>query len=268
MARIIRPLCTAAPNVSKNPFQKHVQVSAYHLSAVEGRANRSEADVGESNSRIRVRSLQLRVGTVIRRARTTLSTPSRLALRVSRIKPQHVGVSISPQRERKNHALLKRLAHMRHTANLRELILLLTESLLLGRAELVGERAAGVAGHDALGVSDDLAVLDVDALDLGEEAVIAGDELGHDGDGLGAVDGEAGALAVELLVALAEGVEVAAVCVAGAAVAVVGEGSAALVAGAGVVAVVDAGVGSVRGGGVVGLWLGESVCCLEYETRR
>jgi hypothetical protein len=135
-------------------------------------------------------------------------------------------VRISPQGEGENHAILESLAHVRQTTNVVELVVLLVEGGLLGGAELAGDGGTGVAGDDGLGVCDDLAVLDVDAADLVEEAVGAGVELGHDCDGLGAVDGEAWALAVEVLNALAVGVEVAAVGVAGSAVAVVGEGTA------------------------------------------
>lgn len=215
------------------------------LRAVVSRTNGSEADVGEGNSGIRHRSLKLRRSTVGTRARTTLSTPASLTNGVSRVEPEHVGMSISPKREGENHAILESLAHVRQTTNVVELVVLLVEGGLLGGAELAGDGGAGVAWHDGLGVCNDLAVLDVDATDLVEEAVRAGVELGDHRDGLGAVDGEAWALAVEVLDALAIGVEVAAVSIAGSAVAVVGEGTATSVALARVVGIVDAGVRSV-----------------------
>lgn len=98
------------------------------------------------------------------------------------------------------------------------------EDGFLGGAEVVGNRVdAGVnAGDVDLGVLNDLAVLDVEAADLGESAgggVVGGKELGDDGElGLG-VNGHAGT--EESLVAHAEGVEVTTILVADAAVAVV-----------------------------------------------
>ena len=85
------------------------------------------------------------------------------------------------------------------------------ESGLLGRAPRVGDRVAGRASDGRLGVGDDLAVLDVEAADLGEGAgvgAVGGDELSNDGDLLRGVDGHV--RAVEGEVTLAVGVEVTA----------------------------------------------------------
>lgn len=90
------------------------------------------------------------------------------------------------------------------------------------------------AGGGGFGVGDEDAVLDVEALDLGERA--AGlDELGDDGEDVVGVDGEAGA--VEGGVALAVAVEVASI---GVAFTVVAVGFAAVGSSAGV-AVADLG---------------------------
>ncbi len=82
-------------------------------------------------------------------------------------------------------------------------------------AELVGDGVDGVdALDDRLRVGDHLAVLHVKAVDALERArvgAVLGDELRHEGEGLGGVDRLLGA--IEVLVAQAEAVEVAAVCV-------------------------------------------------------
>lgn len=158
---------------------------------------------------------------------------------------------VIPDRHDQNHTLRKSLAHLRKTALLGEDILV-AESLLLSSTEARGDGVAVDAGDIRLRVSKDLAVLDVEALDVGEGA--AGlDELGDDGDLLGGVDGELRALAVEGGVAHTVAVEVTAVGVALAGVAGGAVSSAAGVAGAALLADGLAGVRGVGGGDGVGL---------------
>jgi hypothetical protein len=125
------------------------------------------------------------------------------------------------------------------------------EESLLGVAPGLGDgvtsRAAG------LGVGNDLAVLDVDTANLTELTSRVGEELGDNGNLLVGVDGEVGTGAVEGLVALTEGVEVATIGVASTGVTLVGVGSTAVVATADVVLVGGARVRSVSGGDGVGL---------------
>lgn len=103
---------------------------------------------------------------------------------------------------------------------------------------------AGDAGGGGLGVGDEDAVLDVEALDLGQLA--AGlDELGDDGEDVVGVDGQAGA--VEGGVALAVAVEVASI---GVAFAVVAVGCAAVGSAAGVAVADYGGDGCAWVGGV------------------
>lgn len=130
---------------------------------------------------------------------------------------------------------------------------LIAEDLLLGVAVVLGDGVAGDAVDGGLGVGDDDVVLDVEAGDLGEAAVVALDELGDDGQGLCGVEGELGAGTVEGLVALAVAVEVAAVRVAVAAVTVLGVSAAAGITLAGVVVIVLARVRRVGGADAVGL---------------
>ena len=136
-------------------------------------------------------------------------------------------------------------------ATTRRVDILVTKRLLLGSAELLVDRVARVSRDLGLGVREDLAVLHVEALDISELARSVSVELRHDSHLLIRVDGEPGT--VEGLVALAPGVEVAAVRVAGAAVAVVGVGPAAAVARANVGRVVGTGVRRVGRALAVGL---------------
>ena len=197
-----------------------------------GRANGANLDVGISHgSRSRVRL------NIVRRTRiSTASATSNTSVSgsgiggVVAIQPEHVGVVVIPQAHNENHTLLQALAHARHTAVLGEDVLV-AEGSLLGSAKVSGDGVSGDATDIGGGVGDDLAVLDVETLDLLEAAgvgAVVSDELGDDGHlGLG-IDDLAGP--VEALVAHAVGVEVTSVRVAGARVAAGRVGSTALVA--------------------------------------
>lgn len=163
------------------------------------------------------------------------------------VEPEHLGEVVVPDGHDEDHTLLKVLALLGHAAAGGEGVGV-AENGLLGLAGGVGE-GVGLGGHAGDvddRVLDDLAVLDVDALDLLEGAgvgAVGGDELGDDGHLLLSVDDLAGA--EERGVAHAVGVEVAAVTVALAVVALV-VGTAVSVTGA---ADLTDGLARVRGEG-------------------
>lgn len=159
---------------------------------------------------------------------------------------------IVPQAHDEGHGGGNGAAHLRETTLLREAIAI-AKDLLLVLAKVGGDGVAGDASDGGHGVGDDLAVLDVEALDLGEAAIAALDELGDDGHLLAGVEGEVGAGTVEGLVALAVGVEVTSIGIAVTSIASGGVGSSALVAFARVLDVVLARMGGKGRGDVVGL---------------
>lgn len=124
---------------------------------------------------------------------------------------------IIPKRHNQNHTLLERLTHLRQTTLASEIIDI-TKGNLLRLAVILVNLVARIPLNNALRVGDDLAVLDVEALDGLERAVGAFVELRHHGELLLRVYRHA--RAVEVLHALAVRVEVASVWVAGARVAV------------------------------------------------
>lgn len=194
----------------------------------ESRANGAELDVGEDNLSIGVLGLNIGWDTAGDVALSTTGTWGFWITvgGVGRIEPEHVGVVIIPQRHNKDHTLRHTLAHGVHAAELVEGVDFLVEDLLLGVAPLLGDGVAGHAGDGGLGVLDDFAALDVEALEL-RELVARAQKLGHDGHLLGGIDRLA--LAVEVLDTHTIGVEVAAVGVAGSGVAIKRVGSTALV---------------------------------------
>lgn len=157
---------------------------------------------------------------------------------------------VVPDGENEHHGLGKRLAHLGETTLLLEDVGVSKGRLLLA-AVVGGDGVAGDAGDLGLGVGDDLAVLDVEALDLGQVSGGVLEELGDDGDLLGRVNGHA--RAVEGGVALAIAVEVASIGVAGAGVAVSGKGATAVIPSAHGLARGCARVGSVSRADLVGL---------------
>lgn len=200
----------------------------------EGRVDGTELDVGEDDIGTRGRTLNGCWHTRSRRAGTASGTLRSRANGVGRVQPQHVCVVIVPQRHDKNHARGKRLTHSGQATFALEVSLIAKRGLLRIAVGLGDGVVAGDAGGGGLGVGDEDAVLDVEALDLGQLA--AGlDELGDDGEDVVGVDGQAGA--VEGGVALAVAVEVASI---GVAFAVVAVGCAAVGSAAGI-AVADYG---------------------------
>ena len=137
---------------------------------------------------------------------------------VFRVEPQAIGLLIVPNGHNKDHtlALGKGLTHLLETTQLVEDVAIAEGSLLL-LAEVLRNGISGVdTGDFGEGVGDDLAVLNVEAVDRGK---VAGGSLGvcfklgnHGEFGFG-VDGKAST--VEASVAHAVGVEVTASLVAG-----------------------------------------------------
>lgn len=136
---------------------------------------------------------------------------------------------IVPQTHDQHHRPGNRRTKLRKPALVRRNIRV-AERHLLGLAEFGSKRITRVAGNGRFRVGDRLAVLHVEALDFGELTVggAFGEELRDDGEFLVGVDGKhARTRTVEIADALPVRVEVAAVRVAGARVAVVGRVSAA-----------------------------------------
>lgn len=140
---------------------------------------------------------------------------------VGGIEPLHVGGVVVPDGHGENHWGVESLGETVHAASLGEVVQVAKDGLLL-LAEVVGDLVGCVNAWDVGdGVSENDAVLDVEALDALERAgggVISGDELSNNGDLLGGV--HLLAWAEEGGVAHAVGVEVASVLVANAGVAV------------------------------------------------
>lgn len=101
---------------------------------------------------------------------------------------------VVPEGHDEDVAASKRGAHAVQAAEGLELVLVL-EGGLLGLAEGVSDGVAGHARDGGVAVGVDLAVLDVETLDLGESGAGA-DELGDDSHLLGGVELHAGAVEV------------------------------------------------------------------------
>lgn len=235
-----------------NSNKRDLYIGTYSSSgAVEGRADGADLDVGEDDVGVGGLGLDIGGNARVSAASTASGAGAGLVGRVGGVEPEHVGVVVIPDGHDENHTLGESLAHLRKTALLSKNVLI-AESLLLGGTVVCGDGVALDAGDVRLGVGKDLAVLDVEALDIGKGA--AGlDELRDDGDLLGGVDGELGALAVEGGVALAVAVEVASIGVALAGVPGGAVGASAGVAVAAQLADRLTGVRGVGGGDGVGL---------------
>lgn len=127
----------------------------------------------------------------------------------------------TPQTHHQDHTLLHGRSHLGQATVLREVVRV-AKGLLLSSAELRRDRVAGHATDVRVGLRNDVAVLDVEALDLTESSsirTIISEELRHDSEGLGGIDDLA--RPVERSVAHAVRVEVTAVRIAGSRVAIV-----------------------------------------------
>lgn len=164
----------------------------------------------------------------------------------------HEKTHVIPQRHNQDHGLGKGFAHLGKTTTLIEDVGV-TESSLLSRAVVLGDRVARNTCNQALRVRDNLAVLYVEPLDLAKATRRIREELSHNGKLLSGVEVEAGARAIESSVALTITIEITTIGVAVSSVAVRRVSSAASITFAGVVANIGAGMGSVGGGDAVGL---------------
>lgn len=160
---------------------------------------------------------------------------------------------VIPQTQDKDHAVGHGIAHLGEATLLREDVIV-TESLLLVRAEVGGDGVARDTVDVRSSVSNDLAVLDIEALDLRKGSrvgTVISDELGHHRHLLGGVDDLV--RAEVRLVAHTEGVEVTAVRVAVSSIALARVGSATVVSIAHGLFEVAARVGRDSRGNLVGL---------------
>lgn len=213
------------PKYIQEPFSDH-----YLGRLGKGGADRTELDVRERHLRIRILALDIRRYARASWAVATTNAGGIAALvsRIVTIQPQHVGVVIIPQTHHEHHARVECLAHGRHTTVLVERILLLGKSLLFVVAPCLSQAVTGETRHLRLRVGDDLATLDVEALNF--EVVARPDKLGHHCEFLGCVDRLA--RTIEVLDTNAVRVEVTAVGVAVAGVSILGICAAALAVGA------------------------------------
>jgi len=193
----------------------------------DGRADGAEADVGEDD--VGVGELLLNLGGDTRGggALAAGGTGAGPVNGVGRVEPEHVGVVVVPDGHDEDHGLLHGDTHLLESTKLL-VDVGVAENFLLSIAVGIGDGVARNTSNGGLRVGNNLAVLGVEALDLSEVAGGVGKELGNDGDLLGGVDDLA--LAVEAGVALAVRVEVAAVGITPATIAVGAVGTAALVA--------------------------------------
>jgi hypothetical protein len=170
---------------------------------------------------------------------------------VGGVEPQHVDFMVIPDGHDQDHTLGQSLIH-RGEASLVGEVVVVTESGLLGSAEVNGDRVVGShAGNVGLGVGDNLAILDVETADLTKStagSTVGSDELSDDGDLLGGVDGQAGT--EEGGITHAVGVEIASILVADTTIALIA--ITALGAGATVLTLDTAAVGCIGGSVLVG----------------
>lgn len=112
---------------------------------------------------------------------------------VGAVQPEHVGSVVIPETHDQDHAVGETGAHAGHTTVLAEVVGV-TEGGLLRVAEGVGDRVTGNTADGGVGLADDLAVLHIEALDLGQSTrggTVVGDELSHHGEGRASVNGQA-----------------------------------------------------------------------------
>mmetsp|Transcript_15219 Transcript_15219/g.36014 ORF Transcript_15219/g.36014 Transcript_15219/m.36014 type:complete len:277 (-) Transcript_15219:485-1315(-) len=144
-----------------------------------------------------------------------------LVPRKAGVQPHHVHLNVVPQRESSHVPAIQRFTHALVATLLFEVVHI-TEQCLLVLAHLVGNGvvAAGEDGHG--GALEDISILDVEAPDLGKVALVGavgGEELSHHSHGPGGVHHETRALPIKAGVAHAERIDVAAILVADAVIA-------------------------------------------------
>jgi hypothetical protein len=178
----------------------HLSINLVHLCGRgEGRSNGTEPDVGVDNSSTGGVGLDVLRLSRVGRARSTANTRGRgvLVSGVGRVEPKHVDRVVVPERHDENVATSKRSTHSVKATELLE-VGLVTEGSLLLVAELVGDGVSFDARDAGVSVLEDLAVLDVEALNLGQAGAGA-DELSYNGHLLAGV--ERHSRAVEVLCA-------------------------------------------------------------------
>ena len=219
--------------------------SASARAGTVGRANGANLDVGVGDGGVGDVGLDIAGDTGGGGAGTTLGAELGGVGGEGAVEPEHVGCMVIPDAHDENHTILKSGAHVGEATVLGEVVGV-AEYRLLGSAEIGGDRVAAGASDGGDRVGDDDAILDVEALDVGESTgggSVIGDELGDDGElGLG-VDGLAWAVEVEA--ALAVRVEVTSIRVASSSITVVAVSSTASIASAHGLAGSVARVGSV-----------------------
>merc|ERR1719238_1873815 len=107
--------------------------------------------------------------------------PRVLARRVAAVQPEHVRLLVVPDRHHQHHALVELLPEGLHAAVGSEVVLV-AEGLLPRRAHGVAQGPELLTAERHARVRDRLAVLHVQAADLGEVArvrAVVGDELRH-----------------------------------------------------------------------------------------
>jgi len=186
-------------------------------SLVEGGAEGTELDVGESDGGVGEVFNQVIWVTGGTSARSTLDARSVLITVEweGGVEPQHVSGVITPDGHDQGNTTCLSSTHTSHTTELLEGIVIAEDSLLVV-AEGIGEGVGGSDARDAgVGVGDDNTVLDIEAADLLEGTgvgTVSSDELSDNSHLLGGIKGLA--FTIELLVAHTEGVEVTTILVA------------------------------------------------------
>mmetsp|Transcript_88364 Transcript_88364/g.245277 ORF Transcript_88364/g.245277 Transcript_88364/m.245277 type:complete len:400 (-) Transcript_88364:306-1505(-) len=188
--------------------------------AAEGGSDGAHHDVRELDVRFWVRAPQVfRLALLASRARP--AQHARLAGRRRRgvcgIEPEHAHIRIIPERQHKDHSTVQSRAHLAQTSLGGEIIDV-TKLLLLLPAQVVCDRVASSwPQNGSIRVFDDLAVLNIEAANLGEipsVRAIMCQELRDDFDGPRGVNSEAAAMAIEAEVAHTIRIVIAAILVA------------------------------------------------------
>ena len=154
------------------------------LGALISRANLTPLNVGEDNSRIGL-NLENILGITL----ALLARPSLLG-----IQPRHETTLIPPNRHAKNHTPTHSLTHARQRTEIHKPLRIGLLAKLIRHEIILGEPL-----NINLGIANNFPILDIQAADLLELALFVGGELRHDGEGAGGVDGEVGAVVLELV---------------------------------------------------------------------
>ncbi len=159
----------------------------------------------------------------IRLARVTragASSHSRLAWvcvkRVLAVKPKHVGFMVIPQTHHKDHATTKRFTHLFEASFFLEVIDA-TECLLLCITELIGNRIIGLLPDSRFRGLNDFTILNIETPNLSEVPLVSAifaNELSDHSEGAACVHVEVVSIAVEIVMAKTERIQVASIFIA------------------------------------------------------